>query len=271
MRILQFVYGLDAGGIESFVTQLNRCRQAFPAPFDFVTYTPRETRDFFQPDCEAEGSTIHKLGSDCSRFFPIRCMQKRWRAFRLLQRERYDVVHIHNSHSLCMVEAGLCRLAGVKAVFVHAHNTGISETSRLAGVKRGLHALLRPLWPLAAAQLLACCREAAVWMYGARRVQRGCVRVLTNGVRLSAYALDPARRQATRARLGLSNRFVVGHVGRFDAQKNHAFLLRAFAAVARTAPDAQLLLVGDGPLLEETRALSESLRVAEKTMFLGRS
>jgi glycosyltransferase involved in cell wall biosynthesis len=44
-------------------------------------------------------------------------------------------------------------------------------------------------------------------------------------------------------------------VGRFAAQKNHAFLLRVVALLAREDPSVQLLMVGAGPLLEEIRSL----------------
>ncbi|MBQ0072061.1 MAG: glycosyltransferase, partial [Spirochaetales bacterium] len=63
--------------------------------------------------------------------------------------------------------------------------------------------------------------------------------------------------------------FVIGHIGRFCAQKNHKFLLDAFRLVAQKNPEARLLLVGEGPLFEETIALSKELGIEEKVLFLG--
>lgn len=51
--------------------------------------------------------------------------------------------------------------------------------------------------------------------------------------------------------------------------KNHRFLLRAFAACLAEAPAAQLLLVGDGPLEPELRALAAELGIQDSVHFPG--
>lgn len=62
---------------------------------------------------------------------------------------------------------------------------------------------------------------------------------------------------------------VIGHVGRMVEVKNHRFLLRAFAACLAEAPAAQLLLVGDGPLEPELRALAAELGIQDSVHFPG--
>ena len=55
-----------------------------------------------------------------------------------------------------------------------------------------------------------------------------------------------------RAELGLApDDRGLGHVGRFDQQKNHAFLLEIMAAARRIDARVRPLLVGDGPLRPE--------------------
>ena len=49
----------------------------------------------------------------------------------------------------------------------------------------------------------------------------------------------------------MENRFVVGHVGRFEEQKNHEFLVDIFNEIAKEREDAVLLLIGDGELKEQ--------------------
>ena len=66
---------------------------------------------------------------------------------------------------------------------------------------------------------------------------------------------------------------MIGTVGRIQKVKDHATLLRAFAAL--TAADAgfaargRLAIVGDGPLLGDLRALANSLGIASTTWFPG--
>ena len=53
---------------------------------------------------------------------------------------------------------------------------------------------------------------------------------------------------------------MIGHVGRFNLQKNHTRLLDIFAHIAKAAPDARLALIGVGELEQSTQ---------DKVLFLG--
>jgi glycosyltransferase involved in cell wall biosynthesis len=57
------------------------------------------------------------------------------------------------------------------------------------------------------------------------------------------------------------------YVGRMVEKKGPAILINAFAEVRRQVPDAELVMIGDGTLLDSCRALAESLQVP--VTFLG--
>ena len=59
------------------------------------------------------------------------------------------------------------------------------------------------------------------------------------------------------------------HVGGFTFEKNHKSLLRIFKIVLETIPDAQLWLVGDGPLRAEVEAFVEEIGVKNQVYFTG--
>jgi glycosyltransferase involved in cell wall biosynthesis len=61
------------------------------------------------------------------------------------------------------------------------------------------------------------------------------------------------------------------HVGRFAYQKDPLLAIRAFAAFQATVRqlDDVLVMIGDGPLLEEGRVLAQDLGVASQIRFLG--
>jgi colanic acid/amylovoran biosynthesis glycosyltransferase len=58
-------------------------------------------------------------------------------------------------------------------------------------------------------------------------------------------------------------------VGRFVEKKAPQATLAAFAAARRALPQARLRMIGDGPLLEECRALARALEIADAVEFLG--
>lgn len=69
--------------------------------------------------------------------------------------------------------------------------------------------------------------------------------VVLNGV--DVEALQPRHRGAARTRLGLPEAPTVVCVGRLAEQKGQDLLLAAWAGVLGAVPEAQLVLVGDGP------------------------
>lgn len=92
------------------------------------------------------------------------------------------------------------------------------------------------------------------------------IRVIPNAVpEVEHPGIDP------RKKLGLRQETkIVGCVGRLIELKGHAFLIHAFARLSQRIPDAVLLVIGDGPLLEGLKSLTESLGVADKVVFTGR-
>ena len=63
--------------------------------------------------------------------------------------------------------------------------------------------------------------------------------------------------------------FVAVYVARFQAFKNHAMLVDAFARFARNRPTARLLLAGGGPLENAVRNQVANLRLSSQVFFLG--
>ena len=64
--------------------------------------------------------------------------------------------------------------------------------------------------------------------------------------------------------------YVVGTVGRLHNQKGHRYLIEAAQRVLRTIPDVHFVIVGDGCLDDQLRAMACSLGVADRMTFTGR-
>jgi glycosyltransferase involved in cell wall biosynthesis len=83
-------------------------------------------------------------------------------------------------------------------------------------------------------------------------------RVIPNGVRLERFALP---RSPVRGRILM--------VGRLAPPKRPDLALRALASVRRTIPEAELHVVGDGPLRREAESLMGQLGLDGAVCFLG--
>jgi glycosyltransferase involved in cell wall biosynthesis len=118
--------------------------------------------------------------------------------------------------------------------------------------------LLRPLLNQVTDVKLAPSKQAAAYTFGKRSIKGGTVVLLHNGLALEEYSYRAEARAEIRKALEIgANQTVIGHVGRFNTQKNHLFLLQVFRQVLEQEPNAILLLVGDGELRE---SVDESVR-----------
>lgn len=103
-------------------------------------------------------------------------------------------------------------------------------------------------------------------------VERGadpdCVDVVPNGRDVSRYA-DAEASETLRRELGLNDGPVVGTVGRLVERKGGFDLLDAWTGVRASAPDAQLLFVGDGPEREALEAEAGANDCRESVVFAG--
>jgi glycosyltransferase involved in cell wall biosynthesis len=94
------------------------------------------------------------------------------------------------------------------------------------------------------------------------------IEIVPNGIDLEPFQ-DPRTRH-TRAELGLPELAkVMIYVGRIAPEKNLAFLLRAFAVVSQELPETYLLLVGDGPEVDNLIDRAQKSGIGEKVIFTG--
>lgn len=178
----------------------------------------------------------------------------------ILREQEVDILHTHHTGALVYgVPAAL--VAGVRAVVhtEHSHDA-LDNNPRLRAAERVLTKFTTA----------TTCVTQEVKQYLSERVRIPPRRliVLPNGVDTEVFAPGPADPTLIRE-LRLSRCKVVGTVGRLDALKDQATLIRAFALVRSSVPDARLIIVGDGPLRAELADLAEALGVRDAVRFTG--
>ncbi len=89
---------------------------------------------------------------------------------------------------------------------------------------------------------------------------------IPSAVSLSALASVPAHRFRTRKRWGLP---VIVAAGAMTAEKGHGTLIEALGLLRRRVPEAELVLVGDGPQRADLEALAEQRGLTGRVRFYG--
>jgi glycosyltransferase involved in cell wall biosynthesis len=235
MRIVFIITGLSTGGAEMMLFKvLERLdRQRF-APHVISLTTLGE----LAPRIAALGIPIDAVGMkpglpSPSGFF---------RLMQLLKRLNPDVVHTWMYHADFL--GGLAaRLAGVSALGWCIRNSNLDKdkTKFSTRVVVGLCASISKWVPL---RILSCSEKA-------RQVHVGCgyaaekMVVVPNGFDLSQFKPDLDARHRVRAELGITDQTpLVGLIGRFDPQKNHAGFFEAAAVLHRQMPQVHFVLAG---------------------------
>ena len=158
-----------------------------------------------------------------------------------LRRLGAQIVHTHNPLPL-IYGAPAAKLAGAHAIHSkHGKNPG----SRGQKLLRRLAARFTDAFVAVSDTTLAQARE----LHDAPEAK---LHEIANGIRLDRYAPNAEARAAIRAELGLGDAWVVGTVGRIDANKNQALLVRAMLPML--SKDIRLVIVGDGPARADVEA-----------------
>lgn len=173
-----------------------------------------------------------------------------------LKRGKYDIVHVHGSSALLAVDLMAAKFAGVPVRIAHSRNT------RCNNVK--IDRFLRPVFYKAYTDAMACGEEAGKWLFKNRDFK-----VMHNGKDFNDFCFSMKLREQERKRLGLEDKLVFGHVGRFNEQKNHKYLIDVFYRILQMRENAVLYLIGDGHLSAEIHKYVKELEIEDKVIFAG--
>lgn len=232
---------LHIGGAEKVAADIGFHAEAAKYEVHYVVFG--DEVGAYEPELEACGCKIFHIPQPSASFRGYLGHLKK-----LIRTYHYDVIHAHTMFNIgWAMLAG--RLWGVPVRVSHAHS---ALTERRGGKVRLYEAAMRCLILTCATDLVACGVQAGERLYGKRVfAKRG--QLILNGIDTQRFAFDPQRREAFRAELGLTERFVIGHAGHLAAVKNQTFLLELMPEILKKRPDAVLLLLGEGkdrPMLE---------------------
>ena len=257
IRVLHSVSNMARAGIETFLMNYYREMDRSQIQFDFLANKP--TPGEYDEEIRAMGGRVFVSPGLNPLHFP---QYERYMADLLHSNPDIKIVHSHNG-AMGYYAVKSAKDAGLPIRIAHAHNTQIIRDS-----KYPLKLLCIKLLPGAATDWWGCGRDAGIYYFGKKRwAEKGVI--MHNAIDPARFAFSEETRARMRRELQLDGKFAVGHVGRFNLQKNHKRLLDIFAALLREKPNAVLLLAGEGELEEPTRQKALALGVADKVRFLG--
>lgn len=171
-----------------------------------------------------------------------------------IRTNQIEVLHAHGNSATLAIEMLAGWAGGCKKRIAHSHNTQCEQVQA--------DKWLRPLFYLLYTDAFACGEDAGKWLFGTRSFI-----VLNNGRNLEKFAFDPHLREKMRLRYKIDSELAFGHVGGFNPQKNHKFVLDVFRAIIQEEPNAKCFFIGTGPLKNVIEKQSTDLK--DNIIFVG--
>lgn len=257
IRIAQIIGKWVGGGVEAVVMNYYRHIDRTKIQFDFIC--DEDSTDIPYEEIESLGGKVILI-PPYQKLFKYHSELKR-----MLKDVNYKIVHSHiNTLSVFSLWAAKC--AGVPVRIAHSHST----TNKKEWKKNLIKHILRPFSKMFATDYMCCSELAGRWLFGDKEYDKGNVYLLNNAIDLDKFKYDKKIRKEKRKELEIKDStLVIGHVGRFVEQKNHRFLIDIFNEVHKQKEDSILLLVGQGPLMEEIREKVKILGIEDSVKFLG--
>ncbi len=255
VRILQVFGRLDRGGAETMIINYYRSIDRGQIQFDFVTHFDEEGA--YEAEILRLGGRIFRL----PRFvgYNIVAYQRAWQRL-LREHTEWRTIHIH-IFTIAGVILPVAKRCGVTRRIVHCH----IAHQKFSALYYFVNGVLKTLANKYATHRLACGDEAGRYYFGKRDFT-----VMNNAIDARKFVFNSDTREAKRKELNIEDKFVIGHIGRFNEQKNHPFIVDIFREVHAQNSNARLLLIGDGePIMSQMKQRVAEAGLSDSVIFTG--
>jgi len=257
-RLLCIVGGMNAGGAETFLMKVYRVLDKTKYQMDFYVTTQEE--GFYDKEILSLGGRIHRSIPKTKGFIKSFSALKN-----IVRKEKYNYVLRVSQHSLSTLDLVAAKLGGAKTIVYRSSNSGTGGGK----INQILHVLFKWLSITIPTVKVAPSSEAAEFMFGKNSVKKGDAVLIKNAIAVDDFVFNQERRDKICKEFKIEDEFVIGHVGRFNNQKNHSFLIDIFSYVVKKHEKSVLLLVGKGELENAIKNKIKHLGLEDKVIFTG--
>lgn len=258
-KILVFGMTENPGGIESVIMNYYRNINRDNIQFDFLCNCQSIA---YQEEIENLGGHIYSITARKENFWKFR---KEMSDFMQLHAKEYEAIWVN----VCMLSnidyLIFAKKYGIPKRIIHCHNSSNDGGE----IKLLAHNFNKNRLTKYATHFWTCSADAAEWFFDKNIINGQNYRVITNAIDTSKYVRTDAIRNVYREQLNLTDKIVIGHVGRFHFQKNHEFLIKIFKELSNRNARYQLVLIGQGELEQRIKEIVTKEELEDKVSFLG--
>ena len=214
IRILHSVSNMDRAGIETMLMNYYRYMDKSKVQFDFLCN--KKKPGAYDDEIKSMGGRIyHTPGLNPAKYPEyLKFMRKLFH-----EHPEYKIVEAHNG-ALGVYALHAAKVSKIPVRIFHAHGASITKDWKLP-----IKLVCKAMLPANMNEHYSCGVEAARCYFGNKVVSENDYVLIPNAIKISNFVFNELTREKIRRENGLAGKHVIGHVGRFMAQKNHMFLL----------------------------------------------
>ncbi|MCS6824410.1 MAG: glycosyltransferase [Cytophagaceae bacterium] len=204
---------------------------------------------------------------------PIRDLQALWFFYRLIRKEKYDIVHTHETKASFITKLAAW-LAHCPYIIYGLH--GVTFNDPMSKLKRKFYIWLEKI-TIGVSDCIVAVGNDTIHHYHKNNIGKNIpYYIVRSGMDVESFVSkqlnSEEKKNELKRRLSISHDdFVLINVGRFSFSKAQRYTIQCFAEVKKEIPQAKLLLIGEGELLEECKRLAHTLHISHDVIFVGYS
>lgn len=252
IRIAQIMGKMNNGGVEAVIMNYYRALDKNKFQFDFII--DEDSKMPQRDEIEALGGRVIVIPSYSKIFAYKKALTK------IFKENNYQIVHA-NLTTLNVFPLRVAKKCGVPIRISHGHNTiGKGEF-----LKSCLKIFFRLFSNFYLTNRFACSKHAGDWLFKGKDYV-----VIPNAIDYEKFIFNQNTRKTIRNQYNISeNDLVIGHIGRFNAQKNHEFIVNLFARLSKENKNFRLFLIGEGPEKEKILNMIDELGLDNKVIVIN--
>jgi len=257
-KVLYILSNEPTGGVGTVVLNYQSHFSA-NLQIDYLIYTD-ERNTAFQNKIKAMNSKIHYMPE-----FKLKNLRKLFTNTNLFFKQyskEYPVIHLHFAGIASFVFY-FAKKYGIKNRIVHSHNTKLSDHF-IKNVRNRIMCLGMKYYSTA---FFACSKNAARYLYGKKFCNQHDIFIMNNAVDTELYSFKHQDREKIRNQYHITDEKVLVHVGRFELQKNHEFMIDLMECLSDKR--IKLFFIGDGPLKSEIQKKVQDRKLTNSIIFTG--
>jgi glycosyltransferase involved in cell wall biosynthesis len=207
-----------------------------------------------------------------NKISPIKDLKALWFYYRLIRKEKYDIVHTHETKASFITKLAAW-LARCPYVIYGLH--GVTFNDPMSNLKRKFYILLEKL-TINCSDLIISVGQNTIDAYHKENIGKSIpYEIVRSGIDVDNYikkAVPTSEKEAFRENnLKITkDDFVMITVGRFSNSKAQRYSIQVFAELKKKYSHIKFILIGEGELLEECKTLATNLGLlSSDIIFLG--